>query len=62
MFNGCNELEYLDLSNFDISNVKDLGCMFNHCHKSKEIKGINKLKTNQITNMNALFNIIEGIL
>ena len=35
MFQGCNELEYLDLTNFDTSKVNDMGYMFNNCHKLK---------------------------
>ena len=30
--------------------------MFNKCYKLKEIKGINKFNTNQVTNMTAIFN------
>ena len=41
MFQECNELEYLDLSNFDTSDVIYMEGMFNQCHKIKEIKGIN---------------------
>ena len=43
MFQGCNELEYLNLSNFNTSNVLDMGWMFNKCFKLKEIKGIENL-------------------
>ena len=43
MFNDCNELEYLNLTGFDISNVTNMGYMFNKCYKLKEIKGIEKL-------------------
>ena len=33
-----------------------MGWMFNNCHKlKKEIKGINKFNTNQVTNMAAMF-------
>ena len=35
MFQECNELEYLDLSNFDTSKVNDMECMFNKCKKLK---------------------------
>ena len=56
MFNECNELENLDLSNFDTSKVNDMVCMFNKCQKLKEIKGINKFNTNQVTIMKAMFN------
>ena len=30
MFEECNELEYIDLSNFNIINVINMGYMFNH--------------------------------
>ena len=29
--------------------------MFNKCHKLKEIKGINKFNTNNVTNMSTMF-------
>ena len=28
LFEGCNELEYLDLSSFNISNITDMGWIF----------------------------------
>ena len=55
MFQMCKELEYLDLSNFNTSNVITMGDMFNKCHKLKEIKGINKLITNQVIDMKRMF-------
>ena len=55
MFNECNNLEYLDLSNFDTSNVIDMGFMFNKCILLKEIKGINRFNTNKVNNMKAMF-------
>jgi len=48
MFRRCNELEYLDLSNFDISKVNKMEAMFYNCYKLKEIKGIKNFYTNQI--------------
>ena len=54
MFQECDKLEYLDLSNFNTSNVSDMGWMFNLCHKLKKIKGINNLNTSNVTNMNAM--------
>ena len=36
MFQECNELEYLDLFNFDTSNVTDMSYMFNKCNKLKK--------------------------
>ena len=35
IFDGCNELEYLDLSNFDTSNVTNMVWMFADCFKLK---------------------------
>ena len=43
MFEKCNELEYIDLSNFDINNTTNMGNIFSGCHKLKEIKGIKNL-------------------
>ena len=42
MFQECNELEYLDLSSFEISNVTNMSWMFNSCIKLIEINGIEK--------------------
>ena len=55
MFQECNELEYLDLSNFDTSKVNDMEYMFYECKKLKEIKGINKFNTNNVINMRGMF-------
>ena len=33
MFQGCKKLKYLDLSNFDTSNVNDMSFMFFGCNK-----------------------------
>ena len=55
MFQGCEEYEYLDLSNFDTSNATNMSWMFNICYKLKEIKGINNFSTNKVTNMKAMF-------
>ena len=45
MFKGCKNLEFLDLSSFDTSNVTDWSCLFAGCNKLKEIKGIENFKT-----------------
>ena len=55
MFQGCKELESLDLSNFDTSNVIDMGYMFNKCNKLKEIKGIDNFNINKVINMDNMF-------
>jgi len=55
MFQFCNELEYLDLSNFETSNVQNMAFMFNHCEKLKELKGLNKFITNNVTTTEGMF-------
>ena len=45
IFGGCRELEYLDLSNFNTSNVTDMTGMFIECYKLKKIEGINNFNT-----------------
>ena len=55
MFQKCYELEYIDLSSFDTSNVTNMSWMFNQCNKLKEIKGINKFNTNKVSDMNTMF-------
>ena len=55
MFQECKELEYLDLSNFDNSNLSSINYMFYGCHKLKEIKGIQKLTANYKIDMKRMF-------
>ena len=55
MFRKCKELEYLNLSNFDTSNVENMEGMFNECNKLKEIKGIDNFNTSNVTNMSGMF-------
>ena len=55
LFNQCNKLEYLDLSNFDTSNVTNTGFMFNECYKLKVIKGINNFDTSNVVYMIGMF-------
>jgi len=55
MFSFCYELEYLDLTNFDTSNVKNMSYMFKGCFKLKEIKGLNKFITEKVIDMKEMF-------
>ena len=55
MFCNCEEIEYLDLFNFDTSNVTDMSFLFNECFKLKEIKGLNKFNTTKVNNMFGMF-------
>ena len=55
MFQGCKELEKLDLSNLNISNVNNMESMFSGCSKLYEIKGIKKFLYNKVTDINMMF-------
>ncbi len=55
MLQNCKELEDLDLSNFDTSNVTDMKKVFKECHKLKKIKGINNLKISYFTDVTEMF-------
>ena len=55
MFQTCSELEYLDLSNFDTSNVTNMELMFQNCYKLKLIKGIQNFIINKQTKTDKMF-------
>ena len=55
MFESCSNLESLDLSNFDTSNVTNMEDMFYKCNILKQIKGINNFKTFNVTTMKGMF-------
>lgn len=60
MFFGCKSLEYLDISNFDTSNVRRMYGVFADCIKLKEIRGIDKLNTGIVSDIsNMFYNCIE---
>ena len=61
IFQQCTNLEDLDVSNFDTSKVNDMGYMFSRCEKLKEIKGINKLNTSNVTIMRSMFQKCSNI-
>ena len=52
----------LDLSNFNTSKVNAILCMFNKCHKLKEIKSINKFNTNNAIKMNSMFQVCYELI
>ena len=74
MFDQCSELESLNLSNFNTSNVNDMSWMFCDCNKLKylnlsnfSIKGetigmltFKKDNCNFITNNNDLLNLYKS--
>ena len=61
MFENCYELECIDLSNFDTSEITDMSWAFNFCLKLKEIKGINNFNTSKVENMESMFKCCEKL-
>ena len=68
MFDGCSGLTSLDVSNFDTSNVTDMGYMFDGCSglTSLDVSGCSALKAlycqdNQLTSLGTLPSSIQTI-
>ena len=59
MFQSCEQIEYLDLSNFNTSNVTNMEFMFTKCHKLKEIIGIYTFNNSKVTNMTGMFRALS---
>ncbi len=59
MFNSA-KAKTIDLSNFDTSNVTNMGSMF-YGNFSKEIIGLDKIDTSNVTNMSYMFSDIQGV-
>ena len=63
MFEGCNNLIYLDVSGFDTRKVTDMGSMFQNCQKVKYLN-VGNWDTSSVTNMGDLFNscyVVESL-
>ena len=59
MFQLCEQIEYLDLSNFNTSNITDLSIMFQECFELKFLD-ISNFNTKNIKNMEwMLINVIN---
>ena len=55
MFNECNELAFLDLSNFNTINVMDFGIMFQECFELKHVD-ISNFNFKNAKNIRWMFN------
>ena len=55
MFQNCRELKYIDLSNFNTSNVVYMNKLFLNCFKLEEIKGLNNFDTTNVKFMDSMF-------
>ena len=54
MFNSCNKLTSLDLSNFDTSKVTNMSNMFYYCNKLTSLD-LSNFNTSNVTNMSYMF-------
>ena len=57
MFAKCEEIEHIDLTNFNTSNVINMRSMFDGCYNLKKIKGINNFNISKVTNMKSKFQL-----
>ena len=60
MFNSCNGLKSLDLSNFDTSNVITMVGMFQGCFSLTSLT-LSNFDTSKVTDMDAMFNNCESL-
>ena len=54
MFDHCSSLKEINLSNFNINNVKDMSDMFYECSSLKELN-ISNFNTNNVKDMRYMF-------
>ena len=55
MFSGCNNIKYINFSNFSTSNVNDMGYMFYECKSFNSLPDISKWNTSNVKNMSYMF-------
>ena len=56
MFSGCENIKYINFSNFSTSNVNDMRYMFSGCESLKSLPDISKWNTSNVNDMNSMFN------
>ena len=60
MFDGCNSLISLDLSNFNTQNVTDMSEMFENCYSLISLD-LSNFSTQNVTNMNLMFYFCDSL-
>ena len=55
MFSGCENIKYINLSNFNTSNANNMSYMFNNCASLNSLTGISKWNTTNVKDMNSMF-------
>ena len=58
VFLSCFQLQEIDISNFNTSNVINMAKMFVNCYKLKKINGLNKFITNKVTSISYMFETV----
>ena len=61
IFQLCNNLEYLDVFNFNKFKVTNMEFLFCKCSKLKEIIRINNFNTNNAINMMDMFQVCDNL-
>ena len=56
MFSGDYSLEYLNISEFNTSNARNMRSMFSQCKSLKSLD-VSSFKTSRVTDMRYMFNI-----
>ena len=55
MFTNCGSLKYLDVTNWDTSNVTSMGGLFNNCSSLTDLIGIENWNTDSLINLGGAF-------
>ena len=56
MFSGCENIKYINFSNFSTSNVNDMSWMFSWCNSLNSLPDISKWDTSNVNDMSGMFN------
>ena len=62
VFDRLNEVEVVDISGWDTSNVITMDCMFIQCKKLKNIIGIENLDVSKLESSNCMFSHCENLV
>ena len=60
-FYKCENLIYVDLSNFNSEELTDMGYFFSNCINLKKIEGLNHLNTEKVEHMDDLFSFCKQL-
>lgn len=55
LFDGCTQLESIDLTKLDLSEARDLTCFFRDCKNLREVVGLETLVGEKVTSIARLF-------